>query len=619
MDGVSNSNLSFNMQIAQAMLNSSSSIGLQTSTTSSSSILELIKSRENAVVSLRESYGSKNSIKAMAIDSIKSSLVALANSAYQLNNLSTETATREVQTTQEKTVSLVNSIDHGTYNIIKNIQLDGHLTAGYYSFQYQVDTKGSLSISLNNGLSYDTKVSEIINNENFENSNNSITLTISNNFSFGPGMSNSETTQEIQFDKNTTVGELLNQINDALGDNGTAGLKDGQISITTTNHKSVSFSAGDTTESSALIDKLNFQGNTTNYTSLNAGTYTLGNATITIEDGDDLQNVQEKLQEQLSGFSVTINNNTLNITSLTTGENDLDQDENLTQTLNDMGFQIDSYQAGQSNSGFIASNNNPEDVQFISIDDSDGKTIINFSSENSVLRIELENMPTSNVTFGFSVADTTILEDVTIQEEYEIYTDNSLDSIQNFIDQYNQTQSLIKSTTSSGGALQYKQVIKKVNEELNDQIKDLVNSNIGISKNKDGSLSLDTEKLKSVDIATVHTKFTQAASNLETSITNILDSNSKFSKEEARIDNIILKNDNALYKLKTNIQNSISNAESSLKNLDSILSTLNSQQTESVSILQEYLDKSTQNSTDDEESDINTLLETLGYSVYEDS
>ena len=616
MDGVSNSNLSFNMQIAQAILNSNGSIGLQTSTTSSSSILELIKSNKNSVVSLRESYGSKNSIKAMAIDSIKSSLVALANSAYQLNNLSTETATREIQTTQEKTVSQVNSTDINNNSM--NINLDGHLTEGTYSFQYQEGTAGSLSLSIT-GLSYDTKVSEIINNKNFQNSNNSITITISNNFGFNFGMNNSETTQEIQFDKNTTVEELLNEINNALGANGTAGLKNGQISITTTNNKSVSFSAGDTTESSDLINKLNFQDNTTNYTSLNAGTYTLGNATITIEDGDDLKNVQEKLQDQLSGFSVSANNNTLNITSLTTGENDLDQDENLTQTLNDMGFQIDSYQAGQSNSGFIASNYNPEDVQIISIEEKNGKTIINFSSENSTFNIQLTNAPTTNTQFSFSVMDQTILEDVTIQEEYETYTDNSLESIQNFIEQYNKTQSLIKSTTSSGGALQYKQVIKKVNEELNDQIKDLVNSNIGISKNKDGSLSLDTEILKSVDVATVHTKFTQAASNLETSITNILDSNSKFSKEEARIDNIILKNDNALYKLKTNIQNSISNAASSLKNLDSILSTLNSQQTESVSILQEYLEKSTQNPKDNEDSDINTLLETLGYSVYEDS
>lgn len=933
MDGVSNNNLSFHMQIAQALLNNSGSLGLQSSTNSSNSILELIKSNKNTVVSLRESYGSKNSIKAMAIDSIKSSLVALANSAYQLNNLSTETATREVQTTQEKTVSevkniavngtpisngtttptsneierikvrnvtdgtytisvdnanatlcqiqqhsgfnydnsinsytqlyeLINledlsatthsfyiqtkdlsgnanqleiefkrsnniveltdkintvlsdagagsaelkdgqikitraenvssvtfqaktdsaesqqlveklnfsndsthysSLKTGTYtlngqsitidesdtlksiqgklqnalsdfdldieiannnlnvttktpgefndsiisslynmgfnlhyikasnadtaftitspenenvqfnhrhdnqlcfltnngvfyletkndiasgtvfqftvkdgkvtsqevlqsdsgsttsNAVKNFAIDGNLTKGDYSITFQDRPAQAFSLSLSaQGLQANKKISDIIEN-----------IDRSTTFSFNIEIQGTNpSTQTIEFNADTTIGELTDKIHTALSiaSAGSAGLKDGNIGITTSaNVSSISFKATEgSKESQALVEKLKFFDNQTHYSSFNTGTYTLGGQSITIDKNTTLSNIASQLAYILNPDYTNVyqhynlSNHTLDISLTTTGQSQLDQDENLLSTLQAMGFNIDNYTKGQdAGTDYIITSPENENIQF---DTTQGGSLF-FTGKNGAFKIQTDGTIPSGTTLTFTVADKTILEEVTIQEEYKIYTDNSSDSIQKFIDQYNKTKALIKSTTKSGGALQYKQVIKKLNEELNDQINNLVNNDIGISKNKDGSLSLDTEKLKSVDVANAKTKFTQTASNLESSVINILDSNSKFSKEEARIDNIILKNDNALNKLKTNIQNSISSAESNLKNLNSILSTLNSQQTESVSILQEYLDKYKQTSKNNkEESDVNTLLETLGYSINKDS
>lgn len=933
MNGVSNNNLSFHMQIAQALLNNSGSLGLQSSTNSSNSILELIKSNKNTVVSLRESYGSKNSIKAMAIDSIKSSLVALANSAYQLNNLSTETATREVQTTQEKTVSEVkniavdgtpisngttaptsneierinvrnvtdgtytisvdnanatlcriqqhsgfnydnatnsytklyelikteepyatthsfyiqtknlsgnakqleiefnrnntiveltdkintvlsdanagsaelkdgqikitradnvssvtfqantdsaesqalveklnfsndsthySSLKTGTYtlngqsitidesdtlesiqgklqnalsdfdldieianntlnvttktpgefndsiisslynmgfnshyikasnadtaftitspknenvqfnhrhdnqlcfstnngvfyltakndiasgtvfqftvkdgkvtsqevlqsdsgsttsNAVKNIAIDGNLTKGDYSITFQDRPAQAFSLSLSaQGLQANKKISDIIEN-----------IDRSTTFSFNIEIQGTNpSTQTIEFNADTTIGELTDKIHTALFSvgAGSAELKDGNIGITTSaNVSSISFKATEgSKESQALVEKLKFFDNQTHYSSFNTGTYTLGGQSITIDKNTTLGNIASQLAYILNPDYTNVyqhynlSNHTLDISLTTTGQSQLDQDENLLSTLQAMGFNIDNYTKGQdAGTDYIITSPENENIKF----DTTHGGFLYFTGKNGVFKIQTDGTIPSGTTLTFTVADKTILEEVTIQEEYEIYTDNSSDSIQKFIDQYNKTQALIKSTTKSGGALQYKQVIKKLNEELNDQINNLVNNDIGISKNKDGSLSLDTEKLKSVDVANAKTKFTQTASNLESSVINILDSNSKFSKEEARIDNIILKNDNALNKLKTNIQNSISSAESNLKNLNSILSTLNSQQTESVSILQEYLDKSNKTSKNNkEESDVNTLLETLGYSINEDS
>ncbi len=934
MDGVSNNNLSFNMQIAQALLNNSGSLGLQSSTGSSNSILELIKSNKNTVVSLRESYGSKNSIKAMAIDSIKSSLVALANSAYQLNNLSTETATREVQTTQEKTVSEVkniavngtpisngtttptsneiesitvrnvtdgtytisvdnanatlcqiqqhsgfnysnavnsytklyefiniedttttthsfyiqtkdlsgnanqleiefninnniveltdkintvlsdanagsaelkdgqikitrsdnvssvtfqantdsaesqqlveklnfsndsthySSLKTGTYtlngqsitidesdtlksiqgklknalsdfdldieiannnlnvttktpgefndsiisslynmgfnshyikasnadtaftitspenenvqfasrrdnrlcfstnngffyltakndiasgtvfqftvkdgkvtsqevlqsdsgsttsNAVKNIVIGGNLTKGDYSITFQDRPAQAFSLSLSApSLQSYTKISDIIEN-----------IDRSTTFSFNIEIQGTNpSTQTIEFNADTTIGELTDKIHTALSiaSAGSAGLKYGNIGITTSaNVSSISFKATEgSKESQALVEKLNFFDNQTHYSSFNTGTYTLGGQSITIDKNTTLGNIASQLAYILNPDYTNVyqhynlSNHTLDISLTTTGQSQLDQDENLLSTLQAMGFNIDNYTKGQdAGTDYIITSPENENIQFYTTNDGS----LYFTGKNGKFKITTtDGTIPSGTTLTFTVVDKTILEEVTIQEEYKIYTDNSSDSIQKFIDQYNQTQSLIKSTTKSGGALQYKQVIKKLNEELNDQINNLVNNDIGISKNKDGSLSLDTEKLKSVDVANAKTKFTQTASNLESSVINILDSNSKFSKEKAKIDNIILKNDNALNKLKTNIQNSISSAESNLKNLNSILSTLNSQQTESVSILQEYLDKSNKTSKNNkEESDVNTLLETLGYSINKDS